>query len=435
MGINSPHFFSWQADKVTNHLLHNLNRGRNIDVDGNALAFSLYKYAGYDIKQLPNVIVEVLKEISSLGFTIQIIFDNFTSRPHMKRDAIKRRKVAALQAVHASYTKLQLLSMINGNNTTDDDAAAMQSAAVKFSSLVKKKLSLPLGFDDMVRGKIIALEGNTLHQNGGVILSDVLVARFEADHLISKRFIEGASSFIYGVDSDYFALIGSKALLISNFKSKQIKSKSADQSFTISGCSNVTRLSCMEQFQAASITFTDLKCNIFETDDVMIRGLAAVVIGCDVFSGVKNIGPVKLHRLLYPNGDNEPVSYDVLLKAIVDRSSISQHDIETYVHAYLGVTATEIDDPSLVYVWDGHVVPNNLSKYLNIFVHPSDHLDIGYDYPAPVLECGGFTTISPHLYLASIPCNCCAQCQKNYCEHCLVSEALDEKKGFVLQWN
>ena len=425
MGINSPHLFSWRADKVTHNHLHSLHRGRNVDVDGNALAFALFKQAGYDVRQLPTVMVDVLKEIASLGFTIQIIFDNFSSRPHTKRDSIKRRKASALDEVHASYTKMKLLAIIRSNiNVTDEEATKIQTAALKMSNLVKKKLMLPLGFDDMIREKIIALEGNMLHHNGGLVSPDVIVAKHEADHLISKRFIEGAASFIYGIDSDYFALIGSSALLISNFKSKISKSKNADQSFTISGCSYSTRSYCMEKFLSPTVCFSEVQHEIFYHNDIKIRGLAAVAIGCDVFAGIKNVGAAKFRQLLITHDNNNPSTYEILVQKLLPKTTLTIHEIETYVHAFIGATATDSDDSSYIRVWDGYSLPNKLSRYLNIFLNPSEHTDLDSEFLAPVYECKGFSGVTSHLCLASVPSDQCQQCKETFCEHCLVNDAL-----------
>ena len=85
MGINDSGSFTFKYSGVGAKLIFDLKTGKRIDVDGNALAFELFSTKSKcNINLLVLDIVEVLKQLSVLGFIVQLVFDNLEDRPHTK---------------------------------------------------------------------------------------------------------------------------------------------------------------------------------------------------------------------------------------------------------------------------------------------------------------------------------------------------------------
>ena len=225
MGINSAAFASWKASAVGAKLLFNLNIGNQVDVDGNALAFVLYPKAGSDVNRLASVMVSFLSNLSSLGFIVTVIFDNFTHRPQTKRASLQRKKETELLHIHSIYTKLQLLK----HSSAHGDPVKLsnyQKLVNSISMSLSRRVKLPNDFNLKIQEKIILTKANEMNSYGGYVNSKVLVAKFEADYVIARRFVRKECSFIYGVDSDYYALIGPTTLLILDMSIKKNKSTS-----------------------------------------------------------------------------------------------------------------------------------------------------------------------------------------------------------------
>ena len=62
------------------------------------------------------------------------------------------------------------------------------------------------------------VEACNQNENGGYVDERVLTSKFQAGSLIASRSISNLNDYIYGNDSDYFVLLGSRCLLLWNMK-------------------------------------------------------------------------------------------------------------------------------------------------------------------------------------------------------------------------
>ena len=140
----------------------------------------------------------------------------------------------------------------------------------------------------------------------------VKVAAFQADSLISYRYIHNKSNLIIGNDTDFAALVGKGALVITNFKFNRdmgghnrnridtIKLKNIEIEGSSNKLMNVMKLTIQKNMSAAeckNIKWEHAKYPLFEIENVYIRSQVAVCIGCDVLvRGIKGCGPGTVHK-------------------------------------------------------------------------------------------------------------------------------------------
>ena len=88
MGLNSSTKVKWKATGLTIKSVQDLNLGRRIDVDGNALAFKMHTSNKVLGKTL-HLMAYHLKQLAfSGGFIITVIFDG-SYRPDCKRASLE----------------------------------------------------------------------------------------------------------------------------------------------------------------------------------------------------------------------------------------------------------------------------------------------------------------------------------------------------------
>ena len=155
------------------------------------------------------------------------------------------------------------------------------------------------------------------NENGGYVVERVITSKFQADALITGRFKGGLSNLIYGNDTDYFVLLGAECILMWNMKvrasrgrrekrkRKNEKNSNGDDTCTsatnleveLCGALNETMEGYVTKLEASSSTLPkDLKWvkaqfPFFDNPDPVVRIIVAIILGCDVYDGLKGWGP------------------------------------------------------------------------------------------------------------------------------------------------
>ena len=376
MGINTAHSCSWKAHSVPTKLLFDLNIGNRLDVDGNALAYALHPKSKGNINLLLHEIITFLKNLSSMGFIVQVIFDNLTTRPNTKRAATEQRKEHELNIIQSSCTKLNIVAFANVCMRSNDPSIHEQfdvneKLLKSIESAVKRKMTLPSDFDVRLREKIIANKLNEMNICCGYVNSDVLVAKFEADYVIARRFLNGECNFIYGEDSDFYALVGPSVLLLWDFLIQSKKNDLMTSTFDVRGCGRRMFVTCKRTF-GDKIAYKEIKFDVFDHSDYHIRAVTAVTMGCDVYAGISRVGPAALKSLLnkYESLQDPSLIYERLLNDLSLKAKIPVSVLNTYCHAFMGQVAVTVDEEEYLYIWNDYSIPTTLSEYLNDFIPP-----------------------------------------------------------------
>ena len=120
MGIKSAAKVKWKATGLTIKTIQDLNLGKRIDVDGNALAFKMHA-SNKALGETLHLMAYHLKQLAfSGGFIITVIFDG-TFRPDCKRASLERRKQTYLNnsnRIFSRFKALELSSKLEGHNPT-----------------------------------------------------------------------------------------------------------------------------------------------------------------------------------------------------------------------------------------------------------------------------------------------------------------------------
>lgn len=222
-------------------------------------------------------------------------------------------------------TELMLLADKRLNCISDDEKKIIidqeNALSKKISAIEKQQQSMDVNvgedFFQSIKDYINDLDKKLLGNRKGNLF--VIKALFQADSVIAYRCINKISDMVMSSDSDLAALAGEQCLAIKSFKflekNKGEKLSNMDiytpSTITLSRAMNsICLLESSNRIKKSDFPIFD------KIDDINIRGLLAVGLGCDVFlSGVYNIGKVKIKNFI----DNETdISYGKIMKFYSD---------------------------------------------------------------------------------------------------------------------
>ena len=318
MGVNSTTKTRFVGKGLTLKSIQSFDLGKRLDVDGNALAF---KFIGNGNKNLGEILSDMafhLKQLAySGGFVVTVIFDG-TYRPDCKRASLQRKKVRFLNESNRMFCRfksLQLKSQYDKNGNHEDKLKMEEYSkeCERLEKLCQRSLVIPSDVASLFSERLMMIEACSPNENGGFVDEDVLTATFQADSLIATRYASSQSDFIYGNDTDYFVLLGSRCLLLWNMKAavkkRRGKRKKNDKSVTsvnedatqfqieLYGCCNKYMKELEVKLKEKSATlpqeleWKEAELPFFSFPDPNLRVLIALSLGCDVFSGIKELGP------------------------------------------------------------------------------------------------------------------------------------------------
>ena len=169
----------------------------------------------------------------------------------------------------------------------------------------------PDNFAELLQNNLDIWNASVQNINGGRV-NKVQIACYQADSLISYRYLNGECHIVMGNDSDFIALIGKTSLVIRDFKfdrhgwSGQLDKIHSMNVINVQmgGASNevmdkvkqiVDSVATTEE--SNKIIWQKCKCPIFECSDPYLRAQIAVAIGFDVLDkGVKGCGPSTMQK-------------------------------------------------------------------------------------------------------------------------------------------
>ena len=181
-----------------------------------------------------------------------------------------------------------------------------------------KQLVIPGDVGHLFSERLMMAEACCPNENGGYVVEKVLTSTFQADALIAKRFKTKKSDLIYGNDSDYFVLLGPDCIMMWNMKIRSEKrgrrgnTKGKHQHNNDSTCDATTlevelygsSNKVMKQYEEnlakssptlpKDLKWDEAKHPFFDNPDPVLRTIIAIILGCDIYEGIKGWGPAKI---------------------------------------------------------------------------------------------------------------------------------------------
>lgn len=496
MGIKNCNKILWQAKGITLQSIKDLNIGTRIDVDGNLMVCNL-SATGKPFNEVIGEMALTLKSIaSSGGFQIQVIVDGDV-RPDCKRATWMRKKQHELDKMNNKYCRLKVMEMrgrIESGRASESDKEKYSkycTEALKLDSKCSKQISIPKDFVERLEEKLLSIGACTVSEGGGIVERKVLKAKFQADSLLAKRFIEGKSDFILSSDSDFGALIGDECILIKSIKKavcgggqrkKKRKDSAHDTSIqsplsfevTLGGPSNKKMIELKNKLHSRGYTskavWEKAENPILENESIEMRGLIALTLGCDILpKGLKNIGAPTLEKLIIDmkaralsvnNSTVTSTTVDFFKEHIAKKLNTGIDVVETLLAAFIfepGVVddsdsaesyldkILNIDDEEEVIDEDKgssgttfprnlpnsyyiHEEPEKLPRFLEAFGKYTTCKPINIVEGPDISQCSGSCCTSKHTYLSFEGSHCCTSCRKEFCQHCVFIPAVDVTK-------
>ena len=486
MGLNSSTKIKWKATGLTVKSVQDLSLGRRIDVDDNALAFKMHN-SNKLLSETLYLMAHHLKQLAfSGGFIITVIFDG-SFRPDCKRASLNRRKKSCIDDANRFFCRfkaLELSSKVEKGDSGVKEALALYNAeCAKLESSCSKQLIIPENVGQLFSERLMMTEACSPNENGGYVLERVLTSAFQADALIARRFKGGLSDLIYGNDSDYFVLLGADCIMMWNMKLSKRKSgrgrKRKEQSrddngetydatsleVELYGASNEKMKKYKEKLEATSPTlpknlnWVEAKHPFFKSFDPVFRVIVAIILGCDVYDGIKGWGPskieVKINDIRKKSSSTMSDSDLVpsLMSSICLAINADENVIDTLISSFIYEPGIVNEDKSLL---DDVLLPgddinthearsNGTSVVEEKYVHqpPDDFIFPTYlksfdvrsqthdnhdnpstsssptqHYGPPLFQCKSFNGYRPHFFMQHEGRHQCAKCSEHFCKTC-----------------
>ena len=443
-----------------------------IDIDSSWI----YRSTNIVIDNRLNWMISLGIELSKAGFIVMFICDGHF-RHHSKIASIDRKTKYQKSMVNGLVLRTELMKIAEkrkeSNNAEDISNYCIEenelSKKIKTIDKQQQSSSINVGneffFD--IKKAIEELPKNSFGNRNGTI--EVVQALYQADSVMAYRSINNMSTIIFSSDSDLAALTGN-CIGIKSFKfDDKIKVKNERLcNFVIYTPSsdvlqNIKISICLE---SSSTRIKQSKYPIFDKiDDINIRGLLAVGLGCDVFlPGVDQLGKTNLQKYIIANKNNLNFNnilnfyYEYLenkYKRKKKDPTLSSNDIQNtndynlinnkqnffdaiqiFVHAFIYEPSNYFHNDIIIEEPTKYITnnkPEKLHKYLEEFANNNNDIEI-YTSSNSVLQCTGCGN-GQHLFLDfedHYKCVCCNTplckycCMKNntkiYCYNCFLSE-------------
>jgi len=222
---------------------------------------------------------------------------------------------------------------------------------------------------------------------------------------LAKRAKERLSDAIFSSDSDFAAHLGDDGLFVKDFSFHSQEQTFSDIVLSATGLRSLNKW-------IADIKISRPKFPIFQSlKDPMIRALAAVAIGCDVWpGGIKGVGVSKVFKVIQEFSEKPPKDgpAEALAAQLVKCRSSALIDPQVLI---CFAKAFMYEKSSGGYV---HNRPTSLEEYLS---------DFGDEQTAitkflPTKTCVGLGCDSQHCFLAAEGFSFCSSCKQIICCHC-----------------
>ena len=200
--------------------IQNLQIGKRIDVDGNALAWTYCQQKGNkSFNEILNLMAQHLKQLAhNGGFIVTVIFDGITC-PDCKRASLKRRKKRFISDANRMHCRLKLSQLKakyqkDGTKETKKQLDEYSRECAKLEKACSKSLTIPENIATLFLERFVVHDVCCPNDNGGYVDERVFTAVFQADSLIASRTMSNQNDIIYGNDFDYFVLLSTKCIML-----------------------------------------------------------------------------------------------------------------------------------------------------------------------------------------------------------------------------
>ena len=502
MGLNSSAKIKWKTTGLTVKSVQDLNLGRRIDVDGNALAFKLHS-SNKTLGETLHLMAYHLKQLAfSGGFIVTVIFDG-SYRPDCKRASLDRRKKACIENANRIFCRFKALELSSKfekgeDSSTKEELDLYNAECSKLESACNKQLVIPENVSQLFSERLMMAEACIQNENGGYVVERVLTSMFQADALIARRFKGGLSDIIYGNDSDYFVLLGADCIMMWNMKrsadsrsnrgrKKNKKNQNNNNESTCSatylevelyGSSNEgiktykAKLVTLSPTLPKGLNWEEAKHPFFQNPDPVFRAIIAIILGCDIYEGIKGFGPSKIEAKI------KEITKKALDSSTYDATATCINDVvvaglRQFFKSTINVDLNVIDALVVAFLYEPGIVDES-KLFLNDVLLPNDdennenervarsvgeHEDMKYvhqppdnfEFPTylksfdvrrgtsgtieevgtstpcssrdehvgpPLYKCPCFNGYRPHFYLQHEGRHQCAKCSAYFCKTC-----------------
>ena len=431
----------------------NTNNNPTIDMD----ASWVYRCTAIAIDNRMSWLINLALEFVREGFNVVYVCDG-EIRHHSKRASILRKSKFQRNIIDGYVKKAALMVLAEKRRQSTDLDEINQSIieeeilSTKLKSLetIQQVASVNVGDDffNNIKNAIelipIKMKGN---RNGSIT---VIRSKFQADSVLAHRIMNQESEIILCSDSDLAALAGSHCIGIKNFRynEKNKTEKLSDIQIFTPTTSTLDRIIEVISLNPESDRIIKSKYNIFEeVEDIRIRGLLAIGLGCDVYlEGIPQIGKGTLKKfvdkqktLTFDCIINFYYSYEIKNTQRINKKNKKNNDdnfieIQTidkdiFIDAMNIYVDSFIYEPinyykSIVYYDEAPKFiiqnPNRLHEYIKDFGACNNDILI-YESKNKLLTCTGVGS-GDHIFLSYEKQYNCIYCHNLICKHCTITE-------------
>jgi hypothetical protein len=233
------------------------------------------------------------------------------------------------------------------------------------------------------------------------------IARTQADSVIQYSATHDKIDGAVANDADFACVAGAKMLMVKDFKLVPGKrnQKATAECILIASSSFATIYSAVvDVLKKPESDAKKAKCDLWETDDPMIRALIAVGTGCDTLpGGVPDLGLSKINAFMKDQKAKQPRTKDDLLDFYEQASAkknqpMKRNLFEAFALAMLyepGNLMGDMNAPCFI-----HGPPASLPEYLQEFLDGTQ-IDVSFDVGRR--DCVGMPNTAPHCFADGEP--------------------------------
>ena len=161
----------------------------------------------------------------------------------------------------------------DGNNEAKQHLEEYSKECGKLEKACMNSIAMPENIAALFSERLIMNDACCPNETGGYVDERVLTAVFQADSLIASRSMSKLNDFIYGIDFDYFVLLGSKCLLLWNMK--RVNSTQSYQ-LEMYGCCNIRMKELQLRLNPLPIEWVPASLPLFASPDPFLQTLMAL---------------------------------------------------------------------------------------------------------------------------------------------------------------
>lgn len=316
------------------------------------------------------------KKLAQEGFHVTGIIDGDT-RPDCKRSSWERVSKVEFKKLNGHFSRSTAMALgallKSDHNLTPKEEKEMlnqikllnkESKSCEQKPAVVVPFTLKEDLEDMIFNICTSDAGYSGHVNPSIIK-----AKYQADSMMIYRINSGLAHICFTGDTDAAMQLGPDHFYIRSFENMSKKKGVEDMAFEIAGAAQSKMDELKKLVPREKIIWTDVEYPVFDSPSPTIRSLVAIALGCDVFKGVKNLGPKKLHDFFL--GLPKKSTIDEIEKALIGLM-VSKTDMT-------GLQRVDVTDKRPP-VFDREVILALSSAILNEAVIEQDDTDGVYQY-------------------------------------------------------